>query len=52
MWFVWWLRWHGLRLIFGASEPQGRNWGQPARVPVRVVVPADRHERRFRGTNP
>lgn len=46
MWLVWWLRWHGLRLIFGNTEPQGRGWGQPARVRVTAVAkPSSIHNR-------
>lgn len=41
MWFVWWLRWHGLRLIFGTNGPHGKDWGQPARVRVPVEAPRD-----------
>jgi hypothetical protein len=36
MWFLWWLRWQGFRLIFGDTTPQGKGWGQPARVRLPV----------------
>src|SRR4026207_2579599 len=36
MWLVWWLRWHGARLLVGEWRPFEKGAGQPARVRVKV----------------
>jgi hypothetical protein len=46
MWLVWWIRWHGLRLIFGNTVPNGKGWGQPARVRVNRTGAEFRLEKR------
>jgi hypothetical protein len=36
MWLVWWLRWHGARLLAGEWKRFEKGAGQPARVRVKV----------------